>query len=111
MHEHGLGMDLLGGQGFSLLGPALKPWVKTMRADVGNVLVADQDIQTNGSWAMHAVHANGFVAKKGEALLCDTRLMPIGNADNCYDKVLNVVLELGAQAAQLSPYCHASRHG
>lgn len=86
--KYGLGVDLLGGQGFKLVGPALKPWVKKMHGDVGNLLVADDDIETNDSWSEHAVRSNGFVAKKGDALLCDTRLMPIGNADNSYDKIL-----------------------
>jgi len=92
-NERGLGLDLLGGKGFDLIRPALDPRIKTMRADVGNLLVPEEDIQTNGSWAEHAVRANGFVAKKGEALLCDTRLMPIGESGSCYERMLAPVMQ------------------
>jgi hypothetical protein len=90
--RHGLGLDLLGGQGFQLVGPALNPRVKTMRADVGNLLVPEADVQTNGSWAEHAIKSNGFVARKGESLLCDTRLMPIGEANGWYERVLSPIM-------------------
>ncbi|MFH1410797.1 MAG: hypothetical protein ABIG80_04525 [Patescibacteria group bacterium] len=63
-----------------------------MRADVGNLLVPEDDVQTNGSWAKHAIKSNGFVARKGESLLCDTRLMPIGEANSCYERVLSPLM-------------------
>lgn len=86
--KYGLGLDLLGGQGFRLVGPALDPNVKVMRADVGNLLVADADIRTNGHWARHTKESAGLVASKGEALLCDTRLMPIGEVTGWKDRIL-----------------------
>ena len=95
--KYGLGVDLLGGQGFQLVRPAIDPRIRTMRADVGNLLVAEEDIETNGSWAKHAVKANGFVAKKGEALLCDTRLMPIGGVRSCRDKALAPLMRRNEQ--------------
>ncbi len=76
--ELGRGLDLLGGQGFEMVFPALNPRVKSMSGNLGNLLIADDDVQTNDHWAKHAKESNGFVAKKGEVLLCDTRLMPIG---------------------------------
>lgn len=79
--KYGLGLDLLGGQGFGLLRPALDPRVISMRASLGNLLVAEEDIETNGHWTERANGANGsngHVAKKGEVLLIDNRLMPIG---------------------------------
>lgn len=76
--KHGLGLDLLGGQGFSLLKPALDPRVKAMRASLGNLLVAEADIKTNGHWAELTKESDVLVAKKGDVLLIDNRLMPIG---------------------------------
>ncbi len=85
--KHKLGIDLLGGQGFQLVAPTLDPRIKSMRADVSNILVVEADIH-QPNWNKEGRR----IAKKGEALLCDTRLMPIGNADNAYDRILAPLL-------------------
>lgn len=95
--KHHLGLDLLGGQGFRLVRPALDPNIRAMRADVGNLLIAEADIQTNGSWAEHSRKPEGFVAKKDKALLCDTRLMPIGEVRGWKDRLLAPVMERNCQ--------------
>lgn len=91
----GVGLDLLGGQGFRLVGPALSPLTHSMEAGVGNLLVADDEIRTNGSWKKETGESVKVVAKKGDVLLCDTRLMPIGDrVRNCRDKIFAPILRL-----------------
>ena len=86
--KYRLGLDLLGGKSFELIGPALDPRIKTMHADVANLLVPEADIYTNGHWSRHTKESACLVATKGEALLCDTRLMPIGEAQGWKDRLL-----------------------
>lgn len=90
--KYGLGLDLLGGQGFRLVGPALNPRIKAMRADVGNLLVADKIVSTNGDWTRQTREPSRPVAQKGEALLCDTRLMPIGEGNGWKDRLLAPIM-------------------
>jgi len=85
---HGVGLDLRGGQGFRLVGPALSPLVRRMQAGVGNLLIAEDEIKTNGSWKKQTGEAEKTVAQKGDVLLCDTRLMPIGKKTRSFHDTL-----------------------
>lgn len=65
--EEGRGVDLIGGKAWKLILPALSPLVTEMRAEIGNLLVADSAVyNTQGE----------EVIQKGEVSLCDTRLFP-----------------------------------
>lgn len=90
---HGLGLDILGGQGFGLIKPALDPRVKAMPAALGNVLVSDDDVYTNDFWAAHTEGSNGLVASKGGVRLCDTTLMPTGKGTSPRDRLFAPAME------------------
>jgi hypothetical protein len=103
--EKGLGLDLLGGKAVFLTFPALNPFRKKMEAEVGNLLIADQDIQTPEAWVQNdrrkirSLVGSGFdrrksnaIAKEGEIRLCDVRLFDFDQGPGLYGRNLALLL-------------------
>ncbi|MBN1258202.1 hypothetical protein JXA05_00385 [Candidatus Peregrinibacteria bacterium] len=69
--EEQRGLDLLGGKAFKLVFPALNPFCKAMRAEISNLMVADEQIKTEHHWGGFDL-PDGVLAEKGDAVLIDT---------------------------------------
>ena len=75
--KEGRGLDLLGGKAYKLIGPALDPRVKSMPAEVSNLLISDADIKSPCTWSEFDIEEGKPFAEKGDLLLCDTRMVPL----------------------------------
>jgi hypothetical protein len=104
-HEKDLGLDLLGGKAFFLAFPALNPLKKKMEAEVSNLLIADQNIQTPEAWIQNdrrkirSLVVSAFdrrkgttIAKEGEIRLCDVRLFDFDRGPGFYGRNLTLLL-------------------
>jgi len=72
--KYNLGLDLLGGKIFKLLGPVLNPFKKSVPAEINNLLVADNEITTSRDWSEFGIRKGDLIAQPGEIKLCDTRM-------------------------------------
>ncbi|MFH0820524.1 MAG: hypothetical protein V1908_02000 [Candidatus Peregrinibacteria bacterium] len=72
--EEQRGVDLLGGKSFILILHTLNPFCRAMRAEVSNLMVADERITTEEDWGEDFPLSDGVVAEAGEVRLIDTGL-------------------------------------
>lgn len=103
--EKDLGLDLLGGKAFKLVFPALNPFKQKMKAEVSNLLIADQVIKTPEAWRLddrrksQNLISPGFerrksndIVTKGDIRLCDVRLFDFDRGEGWYGRNLVAVL-------------------
>jgi len=88
--REGLGLDLLGGKSYKLIAPALDPRVKSMPAEVSNLLVSDAAIESPRSWPEFKLKRGQPFAEKGDALLCDIRMVPLETGKGWTDIFPNI---------------------
>jgi hypothetical protein len=85
--EKDLGLDLMGGKAYMLPFLALNPFTRKMNAEVSNLLVADQTIETPEAWIqndrrrlssvitpLYDRRKGDTIVRKGDIRLCDVRL-------------------------------------
>ncbi len=88
--KEGLGMDLLGGKSYELIGPALDPRVKSMPAEVSNLLVSDTTIDSPRSWPEFKLKRGQPFVEAEDALLCDIRMVPMETGKGWTDIFPNI---------------------
>ena len=94
--ERDLGLDLMGGKAYMLPVSALNPFKRKMNAEVSNLLVADQTIQTPEAWIqndrrrlrsvinlLHDRRRDNTIVRKGDIRLCDVRLFDFEREGLC----------------------------
>ena len=92
--ERNLGMDLMGGKAYLLPFFALNPFKRTMEAEVGNLLVAEQTIQIPEAWlqddrrkkdsltgSRYDRRRGNAIVQTGDIRLCDVRLFDFDHSD------------------------------
>ncbi|MBU1018322.1 hypothetical protein KKA33_04840 [Patescibacteria group bacterium] len=85
-----LGLDLLGGRAYKLVGPALDPRAKSMPAEVSNLLIADDTIESPCSWPEFKIKRGQPFVEKGDVLLCDIRMVPLDTGKGWTDIFPNI---------------------
>lgn len=90
--KEGLGLDLLGGKAFKLVGPALNPMVSSMPAEIANLLVADGTITVNRDWSDYGIAKGDVIAREGDVKQCDTRLFDFDREGGFRNKLLRCLL-------------------
>lgn len=90
--RHDLGLDVLGGRAAEFLPPALNPGVRAMPAEMGNLLVVDENIVAKKEWPDSGVKEGGLIASQGSVLHCDTRLYDWNRGKGMRDRILRRIL-------------------
>ena len=91
--EENLGLDLLGGKVIKMAGPALNPAINVMPAEVGNLLIADEDIIAKRDWPNFKIKEGDVILKKGEVADCDPRCYHFDRSGNIDEAIGHAITQ------------------
>ncbi len=91
--DYCLGLDMLGGKAYKLFLHAAAPFKRKMKGDISNLLIPGENILLNENGSGESEKPNRLIAEKDKPVLCDVRLMPVGDAKGCYRKTLTPLIK------------------